>query len=359
MRRHLIHALRPAGYYTVLVGEQHIAGRPSDIGFDLLRTVDTLHHADDVAPAVAELLRDGLHAALLPLRRLLRDAPRLLRARPRRRTPTGARRRRNLPDTARDARDMAAFAASAAELDRGVGIILDGLARAGLDGNTLVICTTDHGLPFPGAKATLHRPRHRRRCSSCAGRAASAAARAVDALVQHLDVYPTVCELAGVETPGARPGPLAAAAGPRRGARRCATQLFTEMTYHAAYDPQRAVRTRALEVRPPLRRHACIPCCRTSTTARARTRCSPPAGPTCHRAARGPARPAARPAARPSTAPGRPGLRARARGAARPARPLDGGDGRPAAPRRRAGAARAPSSTRPTSAAASEVTVRV
>ena len=114
MRTHLIHALRPAGYRTVLIGEQHIAGRPADIGFDVLRTVDTLHHADDVAPAAAELLRDGLHAAVLPLRRLLRDAPALLRAVLAAATPTSARRRRNLPDTAGPRRDMAAFQASAA-----------------------------------------------------------------------------------------------------------------------------------------------------------------------------------------------------------------------------------------------------
>lgn len=241
MRRHLIHALRPAGYYTVLVGEQHIAGRPSDIGFDLLRTVDTLHHADDVAPAVAELLRDGLpqpfflSVGFFETHRGFFDPA----------SPQDANwcaPPSNIPDTPETRADMAAFGASAAELDRGVGIILDGLARAGLDGNTLVICTTDHGLPFPGGKATLT-DRGTGVMLILRGPGGFRGGRAVDALVQHLDVFPTVCDLAGIETPAHVQGrsllPLI-----RGEAREVREELFTEMTYHAAYDPQRAVRTR-------------------------------------------------------------------------------------------------------------------
>ena len=50
---------------------------------------------------------------------------------------------------------MAAFIASARSLDRGVGAVLDALERYDLARNTLVICTTDHGIAFPGAKATM------------------------------------------------------------------------------------------------------------------------------------------------------------------------------------------------------------
>ena len=50
---------------------------------------------------------------------------------------------------------MAAFRASARSLDRGVGAVLDALDVLGLADDTLVICTTDHGIAFPGAKATL------------------------------------------------------------------------------------------------------------------------------------------------------------------------------------------------------------
>src|SRR3954462_4252442 len=57
----------------------------------------------------------------------------------------------NLPDTPATRRDMAAYKASARALDQGVGTVLDAIE----DDSSLVVFTTDHGLAFPGAKATL------------------------------------------------------------------------------------------------------------------------------------------------------------------------------------------------------------
>ena len=66
--------------------------------------------------------------------------------------------------------------------------------------------------------------------------------KVVDAPVSHLDVYPTLCELAGVEAPdwlqGSSLMPLV-----RGEAERLHEAIFAETTYHAAYQPQRAVRT--------------------------------------------------------------------------------------------------------------------
>ena len=63
-----------------------------------------------------------------------------------------------------------------------------------------------------------------------------------DAMVSHLDIYPTLCELAGVATPDCAAGtsllPLV-----RGEVDRLHDEVFTEMTFHAAYEPQRAVRT--------------------------------------------------------------------------------------------------------------------
>ena len=61
----------------------------------------------------------------------------------------------NLPDVVATRQDMAAFKASARSLDQGIGAVLHALHDFGLVENTLVICTTDHGVAFPGAKATL------------------------------------------------------------------------------------------------------------------------------------------------------------------------------------------------------------
>ena len=67
--------------------------------------------------------------------------------------------------------------------------------------------------------------------------------RVVDELVSHIDLYPTFCELAEVETPSFAQGcsllPLM-----RGEVDSVRDAVFTELTYHAAYDPQRAIRTK-------------------------------------------------------------------------------------------------------------------
>ena len=60
-----------------------------------------------------------------------------------------------LPDTPEIREDVAAYKASARSLDHGVGSVLNALQRPRLDERTLVIFTTDHGLAFPTAKASL------------------------------------------------------------------------------------------------------------------------------------------------------------------------------------------------------------
>ena len=64
----------------------------------------------------------------------------------------------------------------------------------------------------------------------------------IDALVSHIDVYPTICELVGIEPPSFLQGvslmPLI-----RGGTTTVRDEIFAEMTWHAAYEPQRAVRT--------------------------------------------------------------------------------------------------------------------
>jgi arylsulfatase A-like enzyme len=60
--------------------------------------------------------------------------------------------------------------------------------------------------------------------------------RVCDDLVSQLDLYPTLCELAGIERPAWASG--RSLLGPERN-----DAVFAEMTYHAAYEPQRAVRT--------------------------------------------------------------------------------------------------------------------
>src|ERR1700760_2511578 len=237
--RHIVHPLREAGYWSALVGEQHISIDPTILGYDHVVDVGTTK-VHSIAPAALQLLRSAppqpffLSIGFFETHReffepsSVRDA--LYGA------PPG-----QLPDTAATRADMASFKASARSLDQGVGAVLHGLDEAGLADDTLVVVTTDHGLPFPGAKATLS-DRGLGVMLIIRGPGGFYGGHVTDALTSHVDLYPTLLELAGGPIPdgihgpsllplgppgGANPRwhprPVAAAAGPpggRRGSRR-------------------------------------------------------------------------------------------------------------------------------------------
>jgi N-sulfoglucosamine sulfohydrolase len=238
--QHIVNTLRRAGYWSALIGEQHISKRPDVIGYDHVVKVPTTH-VGSVAPIASELLtgrpREPFFLSIgffethrefftpSSVRDVLYSLP-----------PA------NLPDTPETRRDIAAYKASARALDQGIGTVLDALDAGGLDDRTLVLYTTDHGLAFPGAKATLY-DRGLGVALIMRGPDGFAGGRVVDALVTHLDVYPTLCELGGVERPSFLQGrsllPLV-----RREVDELHDEVFAEATFHAAYEPQRSVRTR-------------------------------------------------------------------------------------------------------------------
>jgi N-sulfoglucosamine sulfohydrolase len=237
--QHWIHTLRGAGYRSTLIGEQHISVDPGVIGYDEIVPVDS-NHAEYVAPLTIETLREApsepwfMSVGFFETHRDF-FAPTSVRDTLYSLPPA------NLPDVIATRKDMAAFKASARSLDQGIGAVLHGLHDLGLVENTLVLCTTDHGVAFPGAKATLF-DRGIGVLMLMRGPGGFTGGKVVDAPVSHLDVYPTLCELAGAEPPdwlqGSSLMPLVSGE-----AERLHEAIFAETTYHAAYQPQRAVRT--------------------------------------------------------------------------------------------------------------------
>lgn len=233
--RHVVHALRAAGYRSYQVGEQHVARDPAEVGYDEVLPVPTTR-AEDVAPAAAAVLRGDVPTPFFMSVGFLethREWPAAAAPAP---GPAPA-----MPDTPALRRDAAAFAESARAMDAGVGQVLDALEAAGLAEDTLVVCTTDHGVAFPGAKGTLS-DRGVGVFLILRGPGGFTGGRVSDAMVSHLDLYPTMCELAGVPVPEWAAGhsmlPLAA------GAESIRSEIFVETTWHAAYEPVRAIRTR-------------------------------------------------------------------------------------------------------------------
>jgi N-sulfoglucosamine sulfohydrolase len=236
---HIVHVLRKAGYSSTLIGEQHISKEPEVIGYDEVMKVPTTR-VDTVAPLAMEVLRRPRERPLFVSvgffethREFL--GPGSLRDVHYSKPPN------NLPDSPEVRADMAAFKASARALDHGVGMVLNQLDAAGLSGNTLIIFTTDHGMPFPGAKATLF-DRGLGVTLILRGPDPFAGGRVIDELVSHIDIYPTVCEYLGIERPSFLQGVslLPLLRGEVRGVR---DEVFAGSTWHAAYEPQRAVRT--------------------------------------------------------------------------------------------------------------------
>ena len=153
-----------------------------------------------------------------------------------------------LPDVPEIRRDMAAFKTTARQLDAKIGVVLAALARNGYDRNTLVIATTDHGIAFPFMKCNLtdhgigvmlimRGPREG------ANAGLFPPGRAEQAMVSHVDLFPTICALANLSPPGWLEGEslIPLLNGDTREVR---DAVFAEVTYHAAYEPMRAVRTR-------------------------------------------------------------------------------------------------------------------
>jgi arylsulfatase A-like enzyme len=237
-QHHIVHSLHEADYCSVLVGEQHISKRPDVIGYDEVVKIDT-SHVDDVAPVAVDFLRDPPRKPFFMSVGFFETHREFFE--PVRGEEHYVRPPENLPVRPETRRDMAAFVASARSLDRGVGEVLDAIDRYGHGPNTLVICTTDHGMAFPGAKATMT-DRGVGVMLILRGPGGLRGGKASDALVSHIDLFPTICDLVEIPQPDWLQGRsllpiLRGEVGEIRDV------IFAEGTYHAAYEPQRCIRT--------------------------------------------------------------------------------------------------------------------
>jgi arylsulfatase A-like enzyme len=240
--RHLARYLRSQGYLTVLSGIQHetAAGRVAELGYENILKTRT-NRGPDVAGAAAEFLLSRpkepffLSCGFFETHREFpvpgpQDDPRFV-------LPPAP-----LPDTPETRRDMAAFHASARVLDQAMGAVLEALERSGLASNTLVIVTTDHGIAFPRMKCNLN-AHGMGVMLMMRGPGGFSGGKVSDALVSQIDLFPTLCEVAGIPRPGWLQGrslmPLI------RGEKSEIREWLTgEVTFHAAYEPQRAIRSR-------------------------------------------------------------------------------------------------------------------
>lgn len=144
-----------------------------------------------------------------------------------------------LPNNRQTREDFADYIESVQQMDRSAGIVLDALKKSGHWQDTLIILTTDHGIAFPHMKCNLYDT----------GIGVTLALRIpgqemprlCDALVSHVDLFPTICDALCLEAPAWLQGhslmPLLC------GTESIRSEIFSEVTYHAAYEPMRCIRT--------------------------------------------------------------------------------------------------------------------
>ena len=257
--QHLAHHLHSHGFETVLCGIQHeiAAGQAAALGYEQILAAPATPGAAEMAgaqgqarrmmaqdlanaQAVADYLSGphdrpffvsfGMFCTHRPFPAPDADIdPNYVQAPP------------PFPDDPAIRLDMAGFITMARCADACVGIVMDALSASGLADDTLVFFTTDHGIAFPKMKCHLYD----------SGIGVSLIVRhpgdgrpgqVIDAMVSHLDIYPTVCEIAGVPAPpwleGVSLVPLLDGTSTQ-----VRDEIFAEVTYHAAYEPMRCVRT--------------------------------------------------------------------------------------------------------------------
>lgn len=240
-RQHLVHTLKAAGYLTALSGAQHEAAATPEraawqtIGYDCCLGNAPDGHAHAVAfledaPAQPFFLAVGFQETH---RAFPEPGPED--------DPDYVRPPDPIPDTPETRRDMAGFITSARSLDAKMGAVFDALDRTGLADNTLVVCTTDHGVAFPRMKCNLT-DGGIGVMLIVRGPGGFEGGRVVDGLVSHLDVFPTLCDLLALEQPDWLEGHslLPLVRGETESVR---DAVFSEVNYHAAYEPMRCVRT--------------------------------------------------------------------------------------------------------------------
>jgi len=254
---HLAHRLKRHGYRTELVGVHHESRTlPDDeletvLGFDRVRTggdrdavvrraIDALGRAS--ASGLPFYLQVGFHE---PHRTpSARDRAGVMGFLGESVVPDAARGTWVPPflrDTDEAREELAELQGAVRQMDEGVGEILARLDDLGLSDDTIVVFTTDHGLALPRAKCTLYDAGTGVALFVRVPDRPAWQGRRVNGLVSHVDVLPTLMELATEAAASGVSGtslvPLVEQDAPIR------EHAFGQLTYHTYFDPKRSVRS--------------------------------------------------------------------------------------------------------------------
>ncbi|MEW6355341.1 MAG: sulfatase [Planctomycetota bacterium] len=197
--RTLDQVLGDARYETYLFGLQHEVKQVEHLGFKHLPDRSVGVACERVAPQVAEFLRGWKGEAPFYARAGFGEVHRKY-DRYKREDPATVDVPPYMKDTPGAREDLAMFHGAIRTMDAAVGTILDALDEAGLEDNTIVLFTTDHGPAFPRAKATLYDPGIQttllmRWPEGFEG------GKVYPQMLSNVDIMPTILEAAGAPAP--------------------------------------------------------------------------------------------------------------------------------------------------------------
>ncbi|XP_064478873.1 N-sulphoglucosamine sulphohydrolase-like [Ornithodoros turicata] len=106
-----------------------------------------------------------------------------------------------VPDTPAARQDIAAQYTTVGRMDQGIGLVLRELSRAGFQDNTLVIYSSDNGIPFPNGRTNLYEPGIREPFIIADPTRPHSFNKRSHAMVSLLDIMPTVLDWFGIPLP--------------------------------------------------------------------------------------------------------------------------------------------------------------
>jgi len=197
--RHSAEILGDLGYETYLVGFNHVSNDAKRLGYN--HVLSPRYAAPESVQATQELLRSAGE----------RDRPFFIKVgftevhRPFDRYGSDATAGVFVPPWLADTQDMrddlAAFQATIKYFDERVGEILESLESSDVAGKTLVIMTSDHGIPYPGAKWTVRKAGIEVPLIVYQPGTVFDGGKVVTEVMSHVDVLPTILDYLDAEAP--------------------------------------------------------------------------------------------------------------------------------------------------------------
>ncbi len=243
---HLANILKAAGYSTALIGIQHVTAHdPSAIQELGFQQVILSHKPQDVVehvkgyftqrPQTPFFLKIGFEYPHRDENGTFKQAPPD--------SSLGVEIPPYLPQTPEAQQELAELQGVIREMDIAVGQIWDILSDAGLLEDTWLIFTTDHGIAMPMAKCTLYDPGIETALMMYAEPFGLVGGEVYPHLISNVDLVPTILEMLDVAHPPNIQGQSFANLL-RKQSFLGRDSIFAEKTFHTAYEPQRAIRTR-------------------------------------------------------------------------------------------------------------------